>query len=330
MILRLPSLEVPESAKRIIEAVTKTLVAEPLRHAMGNQAVASTWLKNKKWLEHARTVTHHCTELQLDGDTTATTTSPRRCCDCGGKMSHGIDEGQVTIVNWTCSGCKKKFPPSMERQFCIACHRQECQQCSKRQPATTYPTDRSAKLAEILLRRLSTHIRTRVKAISKHMHPVFIWTAENIPRLSALFIHMGIILPHFSEATDGCLLLSSTAFTKIDNTNCGREGCYLFYDKFKQRWIRSGKVAGKTVDFQSRYKQHLDSAQKCTRSSKFYTHYPSKQKKVRYFCVTVRHALQINDFVGQCLYVCLSASGEEVQLPQRVFRRSRILCWPGF
>ena len=114
MILRLPSLEVPESAKRIIEAVTKTLVAEPLRHAMGNQAVASTWLKNKKWLEHARTVTHHCTELQLDGDTTATTTSPRRCCDCGGKMSHGIDEGQVTIVNWTCSGCKKKFPPSME------------------------------------------------------------------------------------------------------------------------------------------------------------------------------------------------------------------------
>ena len=167
-----------------------------------------------------------------------------------------------------------------------------------------------------------------MKATSKHTHPVFIWTAENIPRLSGLFIHMGIILPHFSEATDGCLLLSSTAFTKIDNTNCGREGCYLFYDKFKQRWIRSGKVAGKTVNFQSRYKQHLSSARQRTRSSKFYTQYPSKEKQVRYVFVPATAHLKLT--MSWAMSVCLSASGQEVQLPQRVFRRSRILCWPGF
>ena len=291
-ILRLPSLEVPESANRIIEAVTKTLVSEHLRHAMGNQRDASTWLMNKKWLEHAHTVARHSVVLQLDGNAsatanaTATSTQPRRCCDCRGTVSHGVDNDHVSITCWTCSGCKKEFSPETERQFCVVCHRQECQQCNAQQSITTYPKDRATKLAELLLRRLSTHIRIRVKEVSKHNHPAFIWTAENIPRVAALLDHMGIILPHFSEATDGCLLLSPTAFTKVDRNNCHMEGCYLFYDHFKQRWIRSGKVAGKRVNFERRYKQHLRCAQQRTSSSKFYKYYPSRNKKVCYVHVS--------------------------------------------
>ena len=306
IILRLPSLEVPESAKRIIVAVTKTLVSEHLRHAMGNQRDASTWMMNKKWLEHARTVARHSVALQLDGNATATenatatSTQPRRCCDCGGEVSHGIDNDHVSIARWTCSGCKKNFPPDTKRQFCVVCHRQACQQCNARQSTTTYLTDRAAKLAEILLRRLSTHIRTRVKAVSKHNHPAFIWT---IPRVAALFDHMGIIIPHFSEATDGCLLLSSAAFTKVDPNNCHMEGCYLFYDKFKQRWIRSGKVAGKRANFKRRYHQHLKSA-KMGPSSKFYKYYPSKHKKVRYVCEMHCRALQLTvSWANSCLCV---------------------------
>ena len=58
------------------------------------------------------------------------------------------------------------------------------------------------------------------------------------------------------------------------------EGCYLFYDVKKSKWIRSGKTSGKGDDacFEGRGKKHEQNARLLDqmRGSRFYTKYPAK------------------------------------------------------
>jgi hypothetical protein len=114
--------------------------------------------------------------------------------------------------------------------------------------------------------------------------------SQNLPHLAALMVFAGHILPDdvlsCSSAND-CLLRHATnneqsMFWKVNLENqdsCKEEGLYLYYNRIRDTWVRSGKTMGKDQQIIVRHLEHSDKAKlKDLKdvSSKFYCSYPSR------------------------------------------------------
>jgi hypothetical protein len=138
--------------------------------------------------------------------------------------------------------------------------------------------NQAEKLLTLLLPRLTAHVTRRIQDPKKHDHWCFQWAAKNFGRVAAIMVLYG----HMEEDLK-CLDLSETLLGPPGNfllpvdEDGEQEGAYLYFDTNNSRWIRSGKVTGRS--FMTRHKEH-QKASKLTTSqhldSRFYTRYHSK------------------------------------------------------
>jgi hypothetical protein len=126
---------------------------------------------------------------------------------------------------------------------------------------------------------------------SKLDHWVWKWVAKNLPQLAALMVFLGHILPDevlsWCSSTNDCLLKQAcnqeqSMFWKVnleDQDSCKEEGSYLYHDRVRGLWVRSGKTTGKDRHIIIRHLEHSDRAKLRELkdvSSKFYQSYPSQ------------------------------------------------------
>jgi hypothetical protein len=134
-----------------------------------------------------------------------------------------------------------------------------------------------------LNRHLEKHLHDRLdRQNTKSDHWVWKWVSQNLPRLAAFMVFAGLLC---SSAND-CLLQHATnneqsMFWKVNLENqdsCKEAGSYLYYNRIRDMWVRSGKTTGKDRQIIVRHLEHSDKAKlKDLKdvSSKFYHSYPS-------------------------------------------------------
>ena len=137
-------------------------------------------------------------------------------------------------------------------------------------------------LALALKPRLNFHIDDRVDPI-KQNHWTLRFTRDNIPPMAAAMCFFGHIMDDISmhQLDEHLLDLPMNAmFQMISGDLSSLEGCYLYYDKCKHKWIRSGKSSGdgKGACFDGRGKTHQDNAKSKDqmRAHRFYREYPAR------------------------------------------------------
>jgi hypothetical protein len=87
------------------------------------------------------------------------------------------------------------------------------------------------------------HIAERVD-LSRHHHWTLHFTRDNLPTMAAAMCVVGHIVEDLDTySLDECLLQlpMTNLFQMITGDLSGFEGCYLYYDSKKNKWIRSGK-----------------------------------------------------------------------------------------
>lgn len=138
------------------------------------------------------------------------------------------------------------------------------------------------KLAESMAARLAIHIDDRVDS-SRHNHWTLQFTRDNLPPMAAAMCLVGHIVDDIETyGIDECLLkLPMEEMFQVVSGNIGKlEGCYLYYDPKKMKWIRSGKTSGDGEDacFFGRGNKHSKNAASLDeqRLHPFYRHYPVK------------------------------------------------------
>jgi hypothetical protein len=153
---------------------------------------------------------------------------------------------------------------------------------------------KSAKILYGHLRqRLEKHLRNRLdKQSSKINHWVWKWVSKNLLQLAALMVFVGHIQPEdvlSCSSENDCLLQHATdnemtsMFWKVilenQDTCCNEEGSYLYYNRVRGIWVRSGKTTGKDRQIFVRHLEHREKAKLKELqdvSSKFYRSYPSR------------------------------------------------------
>ena len=65
-------------------------------------------------------------------------------------------------------------------------------------------------------------------------------------------------------------------YIKVSEEDVNKHGAYLYYDSNDEKWIRSGKVTGRS--FATRDHEHKKKASAKFLSSKFYRRYPSQNR----------------------------------------------------
>ena len=139
--------------------------------------------------------------------------------------------------------------------------------------------DTMMDLADILIvklrTRLTDHINTRIDDEKKREHWSMKWANLNLPPVAAYMTLCGHIKNNIicTDANQS-LLCSPKHFLIASNNEALLSGCYLYYDRNNECWIRSGKVVGRS--FADRDEEHRRMATKSSDSSKFYLRYPSK------------------------------------------------------
>jgi hypothetical protein len=103
---------------------------------------------------------------------------------------------------------------------------------------------------------MDKHLQNRLEdQKSKLDHWVWKWVGTNLPRVAALLVFAGHMLPDVvlscSASTD-CLLQKASEsedcmFWKvnIESQDEWSEGLYLYYNQVRGLWVRSGKTTGK-------------------------------------------------------------------------------------
>ena len=99
-------------------------------------------------------------------------------------------------------------------------------------------------LALILKQRPDYHISERVQ---RHNHWTLCFTRDNIPPKAAAMCIIGHIIDDLAVySLDECLLLLPMmhSFHIIAGDLGGFEGCYVYYNRKKNKWLRSDKTFG--------------------------------------------------------------------------------------
>ena len=105
-------------------------------------------------------------------------------------------------------------------------------------------------LALAMEQRLEYHIAERVD-LSRHHHWTLNFTRDNLPTMAAAMCVVGHIVDDLDTySLDECLLQLPmiNLFQIMTGDLSGFEGCYLYYDSKKRKWIRSGKTSGEGHD----------------------------------------------------------------------------------
>lgn len=146
--------------------------------------------------------------------------------------------------------------------------------------------DTASALATKLIRRLSRHLQRCIPHSRRklRLHVVWNFVRVNINRLSFVLAGLG----HVYSAT----MLRRCGFTEslTRYPSCGRfqriidgndlytdtEGSYLHWDPIVHKWIRSGKVVGRSFGWRAR--EHMkESRSIASHITGFYATYPSKR-----------------------------------------------------
>ena len=130
--------------------------------------------------------------------------------------------------------------------------------------------------------RLDLHIDDRVD-ISRRDHFTLRFTRDNIPAMAAAMCVAGHVVPTIGMyRLDERLLvlpMKEDVFQVITGHLSGLEGCYLYFDQQKYKWIRSGKTSGEGKDacFEGRGKKHQANAtsKDQMRIHRLYREYPA-------------------------------------------------------
>ena len=140
-------------------------------------------------------------------------------------------------------------------------------------------------LATLLVARLDCHVSERVDS-SRQDHWTIDFTRANITVMAAAMCLVGHIVEDIGsyKLRDRLIQLpdwSDSTFQIMSDSIKRLEGCYLFYDVKKSKWVRSGKTSGEgdAACFEGRGKQHETNAQSRDemRHSKFYRSYPARE-----------------------------------------------------
>lgn len=148
-----------------------------------------------------------------------------------------------------------------------------------------YLMDQADDLSRLLIQRLKIHIDNKVNQGLEN-HYSLTWFGKNIPQLAAMLV----MSEQVKEEPD--LVKSSASLLKppLPTSQRGKfmqakggilkyEGSYLHYDGKNRKWIRSGKVSGRSMGY--RLEEHKTEAQKIggrgslKKSSQLYSRYPS-------------------------------------------------------
>jgi len=129
--------------------------------------------------------------------------------------------------------------------------------------------------------RFTRHIDDKVDE-SKSNHFTLKFQSDNLPAMSAILALCGGVTDDL-ECTDvnSCLLRLpfGGVFKLMSNDLKGLEGCYLYYDRKRATWIRSGKTSGAAnASFDYRHNTHKSNAAKIPEMEKhkFYQCYPTR------------------------------------------------------
>jgi hypothetical protein len=169
------------------------------------------------------------------------------------------------------------------------------------------------QLQKSLSFRLTAYKEVRLLDPSKHSHWCMLWFMQNLPVVSAIMVamnHSKIDLGCLSH-TD-CLLSNESNFHLATNSESKLEGCYLYFDRNRSVWVRSGKVTNRS--FSVRHEEHSKAARK-EFEKQFYCWFPSKQcssltsnlqRRGWFENLTQYVALGINRSVGDALLLLTS------------------------
>eukprot|EP00978_Attheya_sp_CCMP212_P020206 scaffold57540_cov75-Attheya_sp.AAC.2 len=105
-----------------------------------------------------------------------------------------------------------------------------------------------------LIARLAVHVQQRLPP-TKHNHWCLLWFKNNIPIVSTTMValnHVKFDLTCLGE--NDCLLSIQNNFRLASNSEGDLEGCYLYFDRNRSVWVRSGKVTGRS--FTTRHDEH--------------------------------------------------------------------------
>ncbi len=138
------------------------------------------------------------------------------------------------------------------------------------------------KLSPALEQRLGFHIDRRVDK-SKQDHFFLEFASNNTTEMAAAFCLFGHAVPDTEACTmeERLLVLPSKGtFHEIDDELRDLEGCYLYNDSVKDKWIRSGFTSGdgEASCYRGRHDKHQSNATSPEemRKCQFYRRYPSR------------------------------------------------------
>ena len=135
------------------------------------------------------------------------------------------------------------------------------------------------KLVPLMMQRLNSLVSIRVDE-KCHKHITLAFVRDNLPSVAAQMCLVGHVVSSVetSPCDDRLLVLPSrSTFLKINDALGKLEGCYLCYDREKDKWIRTGFARGLSTCLGSRIKKHQQNSLSMTemRKSRFYRYYPS-------------------------------------------------------
>ena len=130
--------------------------------------------------------------------------------------------------------------------------------------------------------RLGSHISKCVDP-SRHNHWTLRFTRDNFAPMAAAMCLLGKIVDDLcTYGWENCLLKlpMEEVFQLISGDLSGLEGCYLYFDRVKNIWVRSGKTSGEGKDacFEGRGDKHYENSKSIEemRKSTFYRTYPTE------------------------------------------------------
>ena len=135
---------------------------------------------------------------------------------------------------------------------------------------TDYDVDLAVELNSLILIRLENLIESRVFLKCKQ-HWVWDYVRDNSTAMACIIVlqqHVDntelVKLAQFNRNT--CVIESPNNNFLIHNENSTAEGCYLFHDRVKGDWIRSGKCTGRPIA--ERLREHATAAKLRTKKDK--------------------------------------------------------------
>ena len=141
--------------------------------------------------------------------------------------------------------------------------------------------DNADRLAPALMSRLNLHIDDRVDS-SKQGHFTLRFTRDNLAPMAAAMCLAGHVVGSVERCRLDERLLALPMYANYGmmvGSLAEMEGCYLYFDPCKYKWIRSGKTSGNGQDacFRGRGKKHMENARSKDemRVHRLYREYPA-------------------------------------------------------